>query len=47
MMQSEIDKSKLYYLRRPKDRNFNPEDFLVPYIEKDQYGVYEKCVENF
>jgi len=42
MMQSEIDKSKLYYLRRPKDRNFNPEDFLVPYIEKDQYGVYEK-----
>ena len=42
MKQNEIDKSKLYYLRTPRDRNFHPEDFLVPYMEKDQYGVYEK-----
>lgn len=47
MMQSEIDKSKLYYLRRPKDRNFFPEDFLTPGIEKDQYGVHEKLYLRF
>ena len=47
MMQSEIDKSKLYYLRRPKDRNFFPEDFLTPCIEKDQYGAHEKLYLRF
>ena len=41
-MQIEKNTNNMFYLRRPNDRYFKPEDYMVTYIEKDQYGVYEK-----